>query len=201
MATIEELVKKINVCTTHRDLRKLWDTRKDEKGIDVWPKGKLMEQLIVRAFELESKEPKPVSVTYPYGVRESSINNKEIEQIDGAVHVMGLHALIECKDYKDTKIDIEPLVKLRFRLQVRHASVFGLFFSCTEMTDPAEYWIKYMAPQIIIFWDKEDIEYCLDNCCFVECLEAKYRMAIDLRDYNFSYWQTKKEEIKCEPLI
>lgn len=62
------------------------------------------------------------------------------------VHVNGLHALIVCKDYKDSNIEISPLVKLRFRLQVRHSSAFGIFFSCKEMTDPAEYWIQFMAP-------------------------------------------------------
>lgn len=172
MSATKDLEKKISECKYHYELKKFWKSRKDTDGKDLWPKGKLMEYLIVRAFEIESSEAKPVYVTYPYGVREKELNNEEMEQIDGAVHVMGLLALIECKDYKDAKIDIEPLVKLRFRLQVRHSSAFGIFFSCTELTDPAEYWISYMAPQLIIFWDKEDLEYCLDNRCFVECLEV-----------------------------
>ena len=73
-----------------------------------------MEFLIAKAFELESREDKPVFVTYPYGVREQ--HNMELEQIDGAVHVNGLHALIECKDYKDSNIEIfqkEVLLKLK----------------------------------------------------------------------------------------
>lgn len=201
MLTNEELEKKILDCKTHNELRELWNSRKDDEGNDLWPKGKLMEYLIVRAFEMESSAVKPVNVTYPFSVRGEEINNEEMEQIDGAIHVMGLHALIECKDYKDAKIDIEPLVKLRFRLQVRHSSAFGIFFSCTEMTEPAEYWIGYMAPQLIIFWDKEDLEYCLEKKCFVECLEAKYRMAIDKRNYNYSYCQTKKELEICNPLL
>lgn len=201
MLTTKELEKKISECNYHYQLRELWNSRKDAEGNDLWPKGKLMEYLIVRAFELESSDAKPVYVTYPYGVREKEINNEEMEQIDGAVHVMGLHALIECKDYKEAKIDIEPLVKLRFRLQVRHSMAFGIFFSCTDMTYPAEYWIKYMAPQLIIFWDKDDLEFCLDNQCFVECLEEKYRMAVDKRDYNYSYCQTKKQLELCIPLF
>lgn len=201
MNKTEELEEKIKNCEYHYELKNLWKTRKDEKGNDVWPKGKLMEFMIVRAFELESNEAKPVHVTYPYGVRDTSLDNEEIEQIDGAVHVMDLHALIECKDYRDIKIDIEPLVKLRFRLQVRHSSAFGIFFACTELTKPAEYWINMMAPQLIIFWDKEDLEYCLENRCFVDCLETKYRMAIDKRDYNFHYCQTKKGLELCEPLF
>ena len=201
MLTTKELEKKISDCNYHHELRNLWKSRKDVDGNDLWPKGKLMEYLIVRAFELESSDVKPVYVTYPYGVREKEINNEEIEQIDGAVHVMGLHALIECKDYKDAKIDIESLVKLRFRLQVRHSSAFGIFFSCTEMTDPAEYWIGYMAPQLIIFWDKDDLEYCLENGCFVDCLEAKYRMAIDKRQYNYRYCKSQNDLVEWNPLF
>ena len=126
-------------------------------------------------------------VSYPHSNRDKDSDNKELEQLDGTVHVMDIHALIECKDYQDNRIEIEPLVKLRFRLQVRPSSVIGIFFSCTEMTKPAEYWIKYMAPQLIIFWDKEDLEYCLENQCFVECLESKYRKAIDDREFNYPF--------------
>lgn len=201
MLATKDLEKKISECKYHYELKKLWKSRKDTDGKDLWPKGKLMEYLIVRAFELESSEAKPVYVTYPYGVREEEMNNEEMEQIDGAVHVMGLHALIECKDYKEAKIDIEPLVKLRSRLQVRHSSAFGIFFSCTELTDPAEYWISYMAPQLIIFWDKEDLEYCLDNRCFVECLEVKYRMAIDKRQYNYRFCKSKNKLEVWNPLF
>lgn len=202
MTKTEELEVLIRNTDTHANLKKIWHSRKNDKGEDLWPKGKVMEFLIIRAFEIESKQEKPVYVTYPFGVREPSVSNDELEQIDGAVHVLDLHALIECKDYKDAKIDIEPLVKLRFRLQVRHSSAFGIFFSCTEMTKPAEYWIKLMTPQMIIYWDKEDIEYCLEKECFIECLETKYRMAIDKREYNYPFWQNKIEQpAVCLPLF
>lgn len=183
----KELEDKIKKCDSHFALYNLWKQRKNDKGDDVWPKGKLMEYLIVRAFELESKKEKPVYVSYPHSNRDKDSDNKELEQLDGTVHVMDIHALIECKDYQDNRIEIEPLVKLRFRLQVRPSSVIGIFFSCTKMTKPAEYWIKYMAPQLIIFWDKEDLEYCLENQCFVKCLESKYRKAIDDREFNYPF--------------
>lgn len=96
MTKTKELENKIKECRTHRELKALWNARRNDKGEDVWPKGKLMEFLIAKAFELESRDDKPVFVTYPYGVREEHINNIELEQIDGAVHVNGLHALIEC---------------------------------------------------------------------------------------------------------
>lgn len=201
MTKTEELKKTIKDCSNHYELTKMWNTRRDEDDEDVWPKGKLMEYMIIRAFELESHPDKPVFVSYPYGVREEDIGNMELEQIDGAVHVLGLHAIIECKDFKDNSIEIEPLVKLRFRLQARHSTAFGIFFSCTNMTKPAEYWINFMAPQLIIFWDREDIEYCLKNKCFVDCLETKYRVAIDKRDFNYHYKNSKEGLVACQPLF
>lgn len=201
MSKTEKLAEQIKTCKAHNDLKTLWDSREDVNGKVKWPKGKLMEYLVVRSFELESSDSRPVHVTYPYSVRESFLNNEELEQIDGAVHVQNLHALIECKDYHESKIDIEPLVKLRFRLQVRHSAAFGIFFSCTELSQPAEYWIQMMAPQLIVFWDKEDLEYCLENRCFVDCLEMKYRMAIDKREYNYHYCQTQKKPEECLALV
>lgn len=59
----QQLADKIKKCKSHSALYKLWKERKNEQGDDVWPKGKLMEYLIVRAFELESKEKKPVHVS------------------------------------------------------------------------------------------------------------------------------------------
>ena len=74
MTKMKELEAKIKNCKTHRELKGLWETRRNDKGEDVWPKGKLMEFLIVKAFELESRKHKPVFVTYPYGVREEQHN-------------------------------------------------------------------------------------------------------------------------------
>ena len=197
MTKTEILANKIKACSTHKELKTLWDSRKNTNGRNTWPKGKLMEYLVIRSFELESSKKSPVYVTYPYSVRELLLDNEELEQIDGAIHVHNLHALIECKDYQENKIDIGPLVKLRFRLQVRHSSAFGIFFSCTDMSKPAEYWIKMMAPQLIIFWDEKDLDYCLKKKCFIDCLETKYRMAIEQREYNYHYCQIQKGLEEC----
>lgn len=58
-----------------------------------------------------------------------------------------------------------------------------------------------MAPQLIVFWDREDLEYCLENGCFVDCLEAKYRIAIETRDYNYHYCQTQINLKECHVLV
>ena len=74
MTKTKELEAKIKDCKSHKKLKTLWNSRKNENGEDVWPKGKVMELLIAKAFELESREDKPVFVTYPYGVREEQHN-------------------------------------------------------------------------------------------------------------------------------
>lgn len=50
MANTEKLAEQIKACNTHNDLKTLWNNRKDVNGKDKWPKGKLMEYLVVRSF-------------------------------------------------------------------------------------------------------------------------------------------------------
>lgn len=171
-------------------LREIW--RKHAKGSfdnKFWAKGKLLEHVVLRAFELEI----PDSVTYPFSNREES-NKKiiEVEQIDGAIHVDGFHALIECKDFTKNKINVEPLAKLRNQLARRHSAVFGIFFTSTDCTDSAEYLVKFMAPQLIILWYLEDIEYCLLHECFIDCMKYKYKMAVEKCEYGVPYKQYKE---------
>ena len=156
-----------------------------------------MEYTILRAFELE----KEGYVTYPYSVYDR-ITRLELEQIDGAVHVDGLYALVECKDYTDIKIDIEPLAKMRNQLARRHSSIFGMFFSSTDLTVPAQMLVRFMAPQLIILWSKDDICYCMENECFVSCMKEKYRMAVEQCEYDFAY-RLEKDNLEqyIEPLF
>lgn len=174
------------------DLRALWPNRDNP---DFWKSGKALEYIIIRAFELEIQKAPftsfnsvsyPFNVPYPfqYGNTDSK---KTMEQIDGAIHIDGMHALIECKDYSDSKIDVGPLSKLRNQLSRRHGVVFGLFFSTSGYTEPAQIQVANMAPQIILLWDKEDIEFCLSEGCFIKCLKEKYRQAIENCEYYYDY--------------
>ena len=65
MSKTEKLAEQIKTCKAHNDLKTLWDSREDVNGKVKWPKGKLMEYLVVRSFELESSDSRPVHVTYP----------------------------------------------------------------------------------------------------------------------------------------
>ena len=173
-------------------LRRLWHNRNNDGS---WESGKALEYIIIRAFELEIQKAKstafnsvsyPFDVPYPFPYGEKD-TKKTMEQIDGAIHIDGMHALIECKDYSDSKIDVGPLSKLRNQLARRHGVVFGLFFSTSGYTEPAQIQVSNMAPQIILLWDKEDIEFCLSEGCFIECLKEKYRQAIENCEYYYDY--------------
>ena len=195
-------------------LRKLWeDHNKDGFDESFWKKGKVLEYVVLRAFELDilaskgSDDEIKGGVSYPYDVFMTYCEGfgKPIEQIDGAVHVNELHALVECKDYnEDLKIKIDPLAKLRNQLARRHGSVFGMFFSATEFTEPAEILVGHMAPQLIILWSREDIEFCLQNECFVPCMKEKYKQAIEVCEYNYPFWLKNKdvfEKLVSKPLF
>lgn len=174
---------------SYEQLWKLWAKHgKDPEKDSFWSKGKLLEHVVLRAFELEGRG----SVAYPFSISEERKKKRfELEQIDGAIHIDSFHALIECKDFSKNKITVEPLAKLRNQLARRHSSVFGIFFTSTEATNSAEFLVRFMAPQLIILWYLEDIEYCLENQCFVDCLEYKYKMAVEKCEYSVSYKKFK----------
>lgn len=109
----EKEVLKMDSC----DLKKNWEEHAEtDFDESFWKKGKVLEYVVLRAFEIETeKYENRGSVTYPYDVfaPNNSVYVKPIEQIDGAVHVDELYALVECKDYSGVKINIEPLAKMR----------------------------------------------------------------------------------------
>lgn len=200
MAEADKYMTAIRKVLTHEKLLEIWNEHKENREDDFWAAGKLMEHIVLRAFELESKDDDKIEVAYPFDVRDEYVKS-DVEQFDGAIHHKDLHALIECKDYEIKHIDIVPLAKLRFRLQMRHSSVFGLFFSSSSMTETAEYLMKFMSPQLIIYWDVDDFEFCLKHACFKDCLNIKYRYAIERREYNFHYYQLKKDLEECPKLF
>ena len=100
-------------------------------------------------------------------------------------------------------VNIEPLAKMRNQLARRHSSVFGMFFSATDYTVPAEILVGYMAPQLIVLWTKMDIEFCLKNSCFIPCMKEKYRRAVENCEYNYAFYleHTEFEKLPSEPLF
>ncbi len=186
MSAEAKYIKEIRKVAYSERLLELWNQCiNDSYDKNFWNDGKLLEYIVLRGFELE----KEGCVTYPYGVTDPDIKyGGVLEQIDGAIHVDGLHALVECKDYSQAKIKVDPLTKMRNQLARRHGAMFGMFFTITDLTTPALIQVKFMAPQIIIIWTKEDIEHCIKYGRFIECMRAKYKMAVEHCNYKFDFY-------------
>lgn len=163
------------------DLRSLWQNIRN-RNTPNWPSGKAFEYLVIRAFECGGAQ-----VRYPYNVW---LFNANIEQIDGAVHCEGLSCLVESKDFDENaannNVNITPIAKLRNQLLHRPASTIGLVFSRTAFTPPALKSCHFLAPQTILLWNGNEIEYALEEESICEMLTLKYRACVEygLPDYD-----------------
>lgn len=190
MPTDSEYKDKIKSYKDHQSLLKLWKQKK-QGAIDSleWADGRLFEYIILRAFEIEGAD-----VTYPYKVY---FHEELVEQIDGAIRIDDHYILVESKDYTKDKINIDPLAKLRNQLLRRHASVMGMFFSASGYTEPIEDLVKFMSPQMILLWNIDDIDYCMEHKKFVECFYEKYKYAVEQCEYNYRYGVAERmKEVK-----
>ncbi len=140
-----------------------------------WPPGRALEYLVLRAFQLDGAD-----VTWPYEVRAvGGIQSREaVEQVDGAVFARGLWCLVESKDTGD-EVNVEPIAKLRNQLLRRPSSTIGLIFSAGGFTDPARVLASFLAPQTILLWDRNDIDYCVRNKRVCDPLLTKYRVCVE----------------------
>ena len=142
-----------------------------------WKAGKALEYLVVRAFEIEK-----CNVVYPYEVR---VGPLVIEQIDGVIHTNHLSCLLESKDVSDP-VDHDPLADLRDQIQRRPPSVVGCCLSTSGFTLNARQRAIMTAPQRILLWEAEEIEYGLEHGRMREGLHAKFRNCVEraLPDFN-----------------
>jgi hypothetical protein len=162
----------------HADLLALWGEI-ENRATPEWGSGKAFEYLILRAFELEE-----AAVQYPYRI---SMQDEIVEQLDGAVHVDGISAIVESKDLDDdSRVNIEPIAKLRNQLLRRPSTTVGMIFSRTGFTDPAMILSQYLSPQTILIWNGAEIEYALQQRKFRKGLTVKYRMAVQRGQNDFS---------------
>lgn len=162
-----------------KKLCRLWQQIKDRKGdlVDEFKPGKALEYLMLRAFESEG-----ATVTYPYGLALGHTKG-ETEQIDGAIHVDGVHAVIESKDEQKTsdttgRINVEPIAKLRSQLLRRPSFTVGIMVSTNGFTDAAKVLTMYMMPQTILLWEGEDLDYVF---CEDASNSDEHRMRAGLR--------------------
>jgi len=186
MATKSQLENesRIRAYKNWEQLRALWQDIQEDNTLSDWQSGKAFEYFIIRAFELEVSSKQ---VRYPYGVSMNVIspkeNNKDLEQIDGCVYVEGVSCLIECKDYRK-KIDFEPIAKLRNQLMRRPSGTIASIFNMEGFTEPAMMLLNFIYPQTILVWEKDEIEYCLNEESFSKGLIEKYRKAVEEGKYK-----------------
>ncbi|WP_292834771.1 hypothetical protein [Nostoc sp. JL33] len=93
------------------------------------------------------------------------------------VYTDSLACLIECKDTTE-EVNIEPIAKLRNQLLRRPATAIGSVFSRTGFTEAAVILTGFVAPQTILLWGGEEIEYSLGNKCICKFLVKKYRVCV-----------------------
>jgi hypothetical protein len=159
-------------------LKRLWK-RIQQGKTPGWDSGKAFEHLILRAFELEGAKVRyPFSVIVGQKASEDEPDSRTDEQIDGVIYIDGLHCLVEFKDWSKP-VNIDPIAKLRNQLLRRPSIVIGCLFSRSGFTDSAKTLAQYLAPQTILLWNGDDIEYALERQAFRRALIAKLRYTIE----------------------
>ncbi len=168
-----------------KDLIGLWQAIEAENTPD-WPPGKAFEYLVLRAFQLEG-----AYVMWPYRITMGELVKAEtdetVEQVDGFIHTSdGLACLVECKDYSTESVNVEPIAKLRNQLLRRPSGVIGIAFSRSGFTESALLLARFTAPQVILLWGGDEIEFALREKRFCEGLVLKYRICVakGLPDYH-----------------
>lgn len=101
-----------------------------------------------------------------------------VGQIDGAVYFQERGFLIESKDHNRPK-DIEPVAKLRIRLERRPPGTMGMVFSTKGFTVAAEVFSQFSSPMNVLFWGQKDIEYAVAYGKMRDVLTYKMRYAIE----------------------
>ena len=135
-----------------------------------WDRGKALEYLVLRGFELGGAR-----VVWPFDV---SAPGLLLEQIDGVVYYDGLASLIECKDYSEP-VDATPIQKLRQQLARRPYPTVGCCFAKRGFTDEAMFLATLMQPQNILLWYGDEIDYALQKQCMCRGLVAKYQNSVE----------------------
>ena len=76
--------------------------------------------------------------------------------------------------------DREPIAKLRNQLLRRPAGTVGLVFSRTGFTEPARVLAQFTAPQAILLWSGDDLQFAFESQRICELLTLKYRICVEL---------------------
>jgi hypothetical protein len=84
---------------------------------------------------------------------------------------------VESKDQANP-VNVEPLAKMRNQLLRRPAAAVGMLFSRSGFTSSALTLSQYFAPQTLLLWEGNEIQYVLHSKKICAGLRAKYKNAI-----------------------
>lgn len=149
----------------------LWTAIQAGIAVEGWSSGRLMEHLVLRAFQLEGAR-----VSWPYEVW---LDASRLEQIDGAVHFEGLSCLIECKAWHHKLVDVAPIIKLKAQLMRRPPPVLGALFCLGDFSTNALAMTRLMPPANVLLWRGGEIELALRKQLLREGLKRKLRHAAE----------------------
>lgn len=177
--TAGDCIRAIRELADHAALMAFWQRILRNEVIPGWDEGKAFEYLILRTFEIEG-----APVRWPYEVR---LETDVVEQIDEAVHLAHVSALIEAKDYEQ-EINIKSLLEMRTKLERRPPAVIGAVFSKRGFTRPATVLARHLAPQRVLLWRGDEVTISFARRSILATLTAKYRRLVEegLPDYDVS---------------
>ena len=141
-------------------------------------RGLALEAFFVSAFEREEH-----NVIWPCRTR-GPAGTGTLEQIDGVLYLDFATFLVEAKAEK-APIDVEPLAKLRFRLEGRPPSTLGLLVNTSGFTKPAEFFARFASPLNVLLWTEQDLLHALTNKSFYKSAYLKWQAAVAKREALF----------------
>jgi hypothetical protein len=158
----------------HTGLLKMWDNIQAGTELAGWPRGKALEYLLLRAFQLEGAE-----VSWPYGVGLRQMHS-QLEQIDGAIYFDGVSCLVECKDqHKKKNLKAVPIIKLKAQLMRRPRSTIGAVFSIGGFTPEATTLVQMLSPTDVLLWRGAEIDLALRRQRLCDGMRRKLRYAVE----------------------
>jgi hypothetical protein len=145
------------------EIQMLWGKIRD-RNTPGWPRGKALEHLIIRGFELSG-----ASVHYPYNVPP---DGHPFEQIDGLVYLNGIPVLVECKDKETQGSDV--VARLKCQLDRRPPATLASVFISGSLTAGARTCFDRNLPHRITVWETRDIERAINERDFLAPLAEKF---------------------------
>lgn len=167
---------------THRQLMRHWRRLREGKPMGAWGgRGYALEYIFLRGFDLELESTRYEEVRWPYGFTSEQLRLGTLEQIDGAIYTRLGTFLVESKCLSK-EVDVEPLAKLRFRLEGRPPLTMGILVSASGFTQVAKLYASFATPLNVLLWTAEDIDATLPQQRLMDGVRRKLRQAVERKE-------------------